>query len=462
MLVKLMTDLRYGKLDVRTLVTYRNVAESIIVKGLSVLIGFVTVPLSIQYLSIAEFGIWMTITSLASWFSLVDVSFGNGLRNTLVSLFSTGEQRVARQYVSTMYALSGMVALGLILLILCMNTGASWSAMFHIETDYPTQIDTIITFTLIGFCVQILLKPINAVLLADQRAASVGWISLLINGLTLLFLYIAERTTTPSLLTMAQIFTIAPIIVLGIFSIYLFRGSYEGIAPNVDDVDQSLYRQLFSTGGQFFVLQLISILVFTAGGLFISYYMGSGSVGPYSVVSKYFGLTTMVYGIVITPYWSAFTDAYTRHDKPWIVRTMRQLNWVSAGMVMAVGLMLLVARPALRLWVGPGINVSTQMLIWTALYSVSFIYLSNYNSFVNGVGKIRKLVVVSVIGVVAYIGLIEVLFRYMQFGPVSVVMAGTAWNTTILFVCWLETRKLIRAMPDEFISPEALEEVHTH
>lgn len=456
MLKKFIADLRSGRIDTRTLVTYRNVIESVLVKGLGVLIGFVSVPLTIRYVSISEFGIWMTITSLASWFSLVDVSFGNGLRNSLVVFFNSGDQRTARHYVSTIYALSGVVALGLILLVIYINYHASWAAVLNIETDNPGQINTIITYTLVGFSIQLLLKPINAILLAAQRAAYVGWIMLIINALTLVCLYGAVQLASPSLLTMAHIYTLAPLLVFGLISVYLFSRTYADIAPRLADVRRALTRELFNTGGQFFVLQLISVLVFTSGGLFISYFLGSGSVGPYSIVSKYFGVVTMLYGIVITPYWSAFTDAYTRHDKPWIVRTMSQLNRISGLMVLLVIMMLLVARPVMRAWIGSEIAISMDMLVWMALYSVSFIFLSNYNSFVNGVGQIRRLVIFSLIGIGLYILLVTFLFRFMQAGPVSVVIASTAWNVALLFVCWADYRKLINAMTTEPIGEEVI------
>lgn len=447
MVNKFIADIRAGRIDARSLIMYRNVFESVIVKGLGVLIGLIAVPLTIRYVSISDFGIWMTITSLASWFSLVDVSFGNGLRNSLVGFFNTGDQRTARQYVSTIYMLSGVVALGLILVVIYINYYANWSEIFNIQTDNPAQINTVITYTLVGFSIQLLLKPINAILLAAQRAAYVGWIMLAINALTLLCLFGATKLTSPSLMTMAHIYTLAPLVVFGLISIYLFSRTYAGIAPQFSAVRRSLSRELFSSGGQFFVLQLISVLVFTSGGLFISYFLGSDRVGPYSIASKYFGVTTMLHGIVITPYWSAFTDAYTRNDKPWIVRTMTQLNRVSGLMVLLVVLLLLVARPVLNAWVGPQIDIPTDILVWMALYSVSFIFLSNYNSFVNGVGKIKRLVMISVVGVGVYILLIAFLFRYVQAGPVSVVMAGTAWNLTLLLVCRADYRKLINAMP---------------
>lgn len=447
MVARLIAVIRSGQIDARTLVTYRNVVESAIVKGLGVVISLIAVPLTIRYVSISEFGIWMTITSLASWFSLVDVSFGNGLRNSLVSFFSSGDQRTARQYVSTIYMLSGVVALGLLFVVMCINYHASWSDILHIETNDPALINMVVTYTLAGFIIQLFLKPINAILLADQRAAYVGWIMLAINALTLFCLYGAMKLASPSLLTMAYIYTLAPISVFGVISAYLFSRTYAGIAPRLADVRRSLTRELFSTGGQFFVLQLISVLVFTSGGLFISYFQGSGRVGPYSIVSKYFGVVTMLYGIVITPYWSAFTDAYSRQDKTWIARTMTQLNQVGGLMVLLIITLLVLAHPILQLWVGTQIAISTEILVWMSLYSVSYIFLSNYNCFVNGVGKIRRLVLVSTIGTGVYIGLMAFLFRYLELGPVSVIIAGTAWNLTLLLVCRADYRKLINEMP---------------
>ncbi|MVM37177.1 oligosaccharide flippase family protein [Spirosoma sp. HMF3257] len=441
--------INFHRIDARSLIVYRNVIESIFLKGAGVVIGFLTVSLTVQYISVKDFGIWMTITFLTSWFSLVDVSFGNGLRNSLVLFFDTGDDEQAKKYVSTLYFLSGAFALALCVIFGTIHFFLDWTTLLNITSDQPVLINTIITYTLISFSLQLLLKPINSILLADQRAAAVAWILFLVNVLVISLIYIASIFLQQSLLVIAHIYNLVPVVVFGSISVYYFRTSYRHLVPSISHIDSSLIRKLVSISGQFFFLQLVSLIVFTSGGLFISYYLGSDSVAPYSIANKYFSVLPFIYGIFITPYWSAFTDAYIKQDTVWIQSTIRRLNLICSGMAGLSLLMLVVAQPLFSVWIGAKIQIPTSLSIWLTAYVISFIFLSNYNYFINGVGQIKTLVKASLAGIVLYFPLNYVLFRFTDAGPTSVVIAGTIWNCFLLIVCLRQYRQIMNKLRHE-------------
>lgn len=444
---------RLRRLDARSLMVYRNVVESIFLKGASVLIGFLTVTLTLRFIDAKDFGIWMTITFLTNWFSLVDVSFGNGLRNSLVEFFDTGDEDTARRYVSTLYFLSGVCALGLLLIFGGMYWLIDWTRLLNIDSNQPALINFIITYTLAGFSLQLLLKPISSILLADQRAAAVAWILLIINSLVIALIYGASHYLSASLLVIAHIYNIVPVVVFLLASGWLFSTKYRHIAPRLRSIDLSLVSKLLNVSGQFFFLQLVSVVVFTSGGLFISYYLGSDEVGPYSVANKYFSVLPFVYGVFITPYWSAFTDAYVKRDTGWIRATIRRLNLICVAMTGLALLMLALAQPIFSVWIGDKITVPTGLSVWLTAYVVSFIFLSNYNYFVNGTGQIGVLVKASVGGLLLYLPLNYVLFRYTNAGAASVVIAGLVWNCFLLIVCMRSYRRIMHTLTIPSNSP---------
>ncbi|QMW05270.1 oligosaccharide flippase family protein [Spirosoma foliorum] len=431
------------RIDARSLIVYRNIVESILLKGAGVLIGFLTVTLTVQYISVKDFGIWMTITYLTSWFSLVDVSFGNGLRNSLMLFFDTGDDEQAKKYVSTLYFLSGMVALLLCVVFGIIHFFLDWTLLLNIDSNQPALINTIITYTLLSFSIQLLLKPINSILLADQRASAVAGILFFVNLLIISIIYIASIVLHESLLVIAHIYNVVPVLVYGGVSVYYFRTTYSRLGPGITHIDVTLIPKLITVSGQFFFLQLISVIVFTSGGLFISYYLGSDSVAPYSIANKYFSVLPFIYGIFITPYWSAFTDAYLKQDTAWIQATIRRLNLICVATAGLALLMLVVAQPVFSVWIGTKIYIPTSLAIWLTAYVISFIFLSNYNYFVNGVGQIKPLVHASLAGIVLYFPLNYVLFRFTDAGATSVVIAGTIWNCYLLIVCMRQYRQIM-------------------
>ena len=64
-------------------------STSYIAKALTMLMGFVSVPLTVNYLGAERYGVWLTISSLMLWVSLTDF----GLTGTMMTLEATGGYR---------------------------------------------------------------------------------------------------------------------------------------------------------------------------------------------------------------------------------------------------------------------------------------------------------------------------------------------------------------------------------
>jgi len=67
----------------RTKRAVQNIGISLFIKGGSILISFLLIPLTLDYLNPYEYGIWLTLNSVLSWVYLFDIGLGNGLRNRL-------------------------------------------------------------------------------------------------------------------------------------------------------------------------------------------------------------------------------------------------------------------------------------------------------------------------------------------------------------------------------------------
>jgi O-antigen/teichoic acid export membrane protein len=62
----------------RSLQVKRNIVYTFLIRGLSVLIGFMLLPLTINYLNPTQYGIWVTIASLVAWINTFDIGLSNG------------------------------------------------------------------------------------------------------------------------------------------------------------------------------------------------------------------------------------------------------------------------------------------------------------------------------------------------------------------------------------------------
>ena len=53
--------------DKRSISAKKNIIASIIIKGLSMIITLLLVPLTLGYLSSYEYGVWLTLSSILNW-----------------------------------------------------------------------------------------------------------------------------------------------------------------------------------------------------------------------------------------------------------------------------------------------------------------------------------------------------------------------------------------------------------
>jgi len=75
-----------------------NLAASVLIKGLAIIINLLTIPSYLKYFNNqAALGIWFTLLSIMTWVLAFDIGIGNGLRNHLIMAFANNDkERIKR------------------------------------------------------------------------------------------------------------------------------------------------------------------------------------------------------------------------------------------------------------------------------------------------------------------------------------------------------------------------------
>ena len=87
--------------DERTLNIKMNILYSFLIKGATVLVGFILVPLTIHFINPVQYGIWLTIYSIIAWINTFDIGLSNGLRNKIANSLALNENENVIKYIST-------------------------------------------------------------------------------------------------------------------------------------------------------------------------------------------------------------------------------------------------------------------------------------------------------------------------------------------------------------------------
>lgn len=426
----------------RSVKAKKNILISAGVKGLNIAIGFVLVPLTIGYVDESQYGIWITLSSVVTWFRFFDVGLGNGMRNRFAEAMARGEVERARTYVSTTYAILGAISAGVVLVFFLVNPFLDWAFMLNADEGLGDDLKMVALIVFSFFALNFVMKLITTILTADQRPAMAGVFNLGTNALTLTAIFILTKTTEGSLVNLAWVLGGAPVFVLGLASFIFYNKQYKAVAPSFRYVDRSYFNDLISLGWKFFVIQVIGIIIFSTDNVIITQLYGPAAVTPYNIAFKYFGIITKVFTIVSAPFWSAYTEAYTKMDVEWIKRTMKKLIMVWRAMaVLAVG-MVFGAEWFYSWWV-PTIKVPFLVSVCMAIYVVALAWGTPFVVFMNGVGKVRLQLTVSLVGGILNIPLSIFFAKYLEMGSAGIILATTLCVCYGFIIAPIQYRKII-------------------
>src|SRR5690554_5404208 len=124
----------------RSVKAKKNIAISLIIKGTSIGISFIMVPLTIDYINPSGYGIWLTLSSIVGWFSFFDIGLTQGLRNKFAEAKAKGDDAAAQVYVSTTYAVLGIIFSLIWLAYLIFSQFLDWSSILNVSQGMNPEV----------------------------------------------------------------------------------------------------------------------------------------------------------------------------------------------------------------------------------------------------------------------------------------------------------------------------------
>ena len=424
----------------RTARAAQNISLSLIIKGGSILISFLLVPITLDYLNPYEYGIWLTLNSILSWVYIFDIGLGNGLRNKLTESLANNNEGLGKKYVSTAYF--GMaVIISIIFLLFCIaQNWIDWDKVLNVDSSKVSNLNSLVTILFAFFCLSFVFRLIGNVFMAKQLSFANDLLAFLGNLLALISIYACTKLFSSSLLLIGCVLAGSPLIIYLVATPFVYT-KYKSIAPSIKDIGLEYFRPLLSLGVKFMIIQIASLILYMTSNLIITQLFGPQEVTPYNIAFKLFTAVTMGFSIILTPFWSAITDAYTKNDFEWIKKTTRRI--IKIWLIGFAGtIILLVISPIIyRVWIGDKINISMSLSSMCALY----VTLTNWNNIwayiINGTGKLLISLLLAIVQALLYIPL-AILFG-KSFGIIGVVLALCTCMMVSGFVAPIQYHKLI-------------------
>ena len=398
---------KYSSVDTRSKKMYKNTAAMIGIRGISMILTLISAPIMLHHVDRADYGVLLTLTSIVGWVGYMDIGLGNGLRNKLPEFIANNDFNSAKKIVSSCYATLAIYVALIITVFLIISPFVDWLEVLNSPTSDAKEIRELTNVVFIAFCIQFLLGLLNSILFAYQMPAFQSLFTFAGQALALIALIMQVFVLNiTSVLQIGAVNSIIPPLVLFCGSIGLFRTKLRKIAPSLKYIDLKSVSGILGLGMKFFVLQMITIVLFQANSIIIARVVNPEAVVEYNLAFKYVSLLTMIFTIVITPVWSATTDAYIRNDFTWIKKTISFSLKVCIISIIIGILMLFVSKFIYGIWLGKDaidISYSTTGLI---LLYISFEMLYKvYGTIINGTGKVFAQMILTGIIAIIYIPL---------------------------------------------------------
>ena len=417
----------------RSVLVKKNIIGMFFLKGISIFLNLLIVPLTIGYLSSYKYGIWLTISSLVSWLSFFDIGFGNGLRNKFIESISIGKKKLAKIYVSTTYAILIILIIFGWILFSIVSFQVEWTRVLNAPTDMSYELKYVIFIAITNFSFQFSLRLISTLFVAIQKPAIAALFDTVSQLLVVLFIMLLIHFTNDgSLIYLSITLGVSYISVLLIGSIWAYKTILKEYCPNINYVRFKYAKDLMSLGLKFFFMQIIAIIIYQTDNIVISRILGPSQVTVYNISYKYMQVLNMIFMIVLTPFWSAFTEAKAKMDYDWMKKVTKKL-WMFFILLSIIGLlMVLISSFVYKLWIGKTIFIPFMITVLMYFYQMLNIWGTLHTQLLAGLGKIKLQLYFSAIIGLLYLPVITYLCKMyglngILVGNILLMLFFTSW-----------------------------------
>lgn len=433
--------------NARTVKANKNILVSFLIKGVSIIIGFLMVRVTLDYLDQTKYGIWLTMSSFLTWFTFFEIGLGSGLRNKLAEALAVKDYNLGKIYVSTTYAILSIVIVVVAIAFFIGNAFLDWSKILNTDASLAPELGNLALIVFGFFFLRFVIKLIGIVLYADQRPAIANSFGPMGNILALIIIYILTKTTSGSLIYLGWTLSAAPVLILIFASIYLYGSRYKNIAPSYRFVKMEYAKDLLGLGVKFFIIQISALVMFQSANIVIAQFFGPKEVTSYNIAYKYYGIINMLFSLIMIPYWTAFTDAWVKEEINWIKKTISNLLKVFTLFVFMAGALFVLSSLAFRLWLGEDqmktIHISQGLEISLILYFLIFSLGGIFNMFINGTGKVFLQMISLLLGALLFFPIAYLLIKHINMGIEAVVIAMIVANFYSAVIAPIQYYKLI-------------------
>lgn len=360
--------------------------------GKIVLLGtsLISIPLTLHYLGTERFGLWMTISSIIAILGFADLGIGNGLLNAISEANGKDDHDAIRRYISSAFVILSGITLLILLVFYIVFPFVHWSHFFNVKSPLAIQ-ESGVAVAVFMFCFAINIPA--GIIQRVQMGLQMGFVANVwqavgsILGLIAVIVVIYLEMGLPWLVgAMAG----APVVAALLNAVLFFCFTRTEFAPEFGLVCRIAMEKIAHTGALFLVLQIAGLIAFQSDVLILAHYLGPEAVTQYSIVLKIFSVPPLILSFYLMALWPAYGEAFSRRDMDWVKKIYRRAMKYSLILNIPITILLvLFGKWLIKIWVGPSVSPSLDLLIGMGLWSVLTVFGGNFAALLNGINVMK-------------------------------------------------------------------------
>jgi len=390
----------------------------------NMLVMVLSVNWTLPYLGAERFGAWMTIASLATALSFLDLGVGNSLTNRVARASAESDANQLSRAISGGIGLLAAMSVVLLLVLTVAAWLLPWQLLIKSASSTlgdEIRCSAVVFASLFAFstCTEGVLRVYHGL----QRGFMVFVTNAVCAFIGLLMLYVATQhhASIPMLLLCTMGASMLPGLLLW-FQLWrkkLFRFAAWSRAI------MSEKSKLVRVGMLFFVLQIGTAFAWGMDSVIISSTLGASAVATYTVVQRMYLIAAQPMLILNGPLWPAYADADARNDHAFIRKTLATAALVTLLYSAAsVAVLAWASDPLIRYWTDSLVVPSPGIVYALGAWAIVAAIANCFAMFMNGVGALRPQVVA--VTVIVAVGVPLKYFVARSFGMDAMVVAFAA------------------------------------
>lgn len=399
---------------------FNNIIGTTVIKCVSLLLNIYSITAYLHYFNGNQkiYGVWLTILSILNWVVNFDLGIGNGLRNRLAEAIAAKNDGKVKTLISSAYILLSIVSIIVFCFISVIACFLDWNKILNVDESIVANavLCKAVIISLFGLCIHFILKLIISILYALKETALGSLVPLLVNILIVVYSVVMQNSNAEiAILKVSIAYAITMIFPLIIITVFVFHFKLPESRPTLRHYNHELAKSILSLGGQFFLIQILLLIINSTNEFIIVRIANPEAVVTYNIYFRLFSAIIALFSVIINPVWSSISVCYAKKDLNGILWRKKAITIIAV--IFSIGSF--VVSFMLQFFVNILYHESSLIVVkWYsvlfAIYTSVMLFVNSTSCVENGINDLKPQIIGNIIAASLKIPLVYVIFIYTK------------------------------------------------